>query len=190
MPEGAVGSQLEETQLQTTHSKGNPNLSLPSHTLHHPVVTHQPVNCLSFLGIPVVKKKQPNPKAFFQLLVWGNLKKNTEKLKTAFENHVFIYRRPECFCAITSMFIEKGCILTNYDVLYYFNKLKSFHLLWRLKYHQLRRQLKWNTVISLHCKYTGNPATSSSRYSWTTTSSQMTYFPCFLCEILQAEIYR
>lgn len=129
MPEGAVGSQLEETQLQTTYSKGNPpNLPLPSHTVHHPVVISQiinwPVNCLGFLGIPVVKKKKTNPKAFFQLLVWGNLRKNTGKLKTAFENHVFIYRKPECFCAITSTCIEKGRILTNYDVLYYFNKLK------------------------------------------------------------------
>lgn len=38
---------------------------------------------------------------------------------------------------------------------------------------------KWNTVISLHCKYTGNSATPFSRYSWTIKSSQITYFPCF-----------
>lgn len=48
-----------------------------------------------------------------------------------------------------------------------------------LKYHQLRRQLKWNSVISRHRNYTGNPATSFSRCSWTIKSSQMTYFPCF-----------
>lgn len=41
MPEGGIGSQLEKTQLQTTHSKGNLNLSLPSHTIHHPGVIYR-----------------------------------------------------------------------------------------------------------------------------------------------------
>lgn len=40
MPEGGVGSQLEEIQLRTTHSKGNPNLSFPSQTIHHPEVIY------------------------------------------------------------------------------------------------------------------------------------------------------
>jgi len=41
LPEGSMDSQLEETQLQTTHSTGNSNLSPPSHSIHNPGVTHK-----------------------------------------------------------------------------------------------------------------------------------------------------
>lgn len=55
----------------------------------------------------------------------------------------------------------------------------------------MRRQLKWNTVISLHCKYTGNqPGYFILQKQLDHQELSDDLFSMFLCEILQAEIYR